>query len=404
MSFYIGKNPNPICHVTANPQDITVMRGDVMSDTVFHSNINYITFKEYTLTKIGTADLQVWTYYFLGTKYQTRTCSIYEDIPEMRNAIALNYAFECTNTSLPRGVLGPIRLWSDVTTGTSAYGNNAGYPSGTHPYLALPGGPDTIKVFVFNFKVDGSIDPLAEDPTAEIFLKGTDGGNAQFIVNGRDIGNLRYLNKIVMNANDAHIQWGSKSGSPDLLLTNESTAGGPIKIQCTPTTGTQVFVNNNKIIDSTLGTAGFRIIDSGTQTVPSFTFGSSWNGTSYAAPIGRPLVDGEIIFFTIKVNGLDGYTGSFTRAYGAASVAPSVAGDVYVNRYIQTTVDIIWQRNFQTYVPNDPYVPYRSGCSGVILQNSSTIGVYRIGYVQSISVPTTSVSYPTISVSYVIIG
>ena len=225
MSFYVGKpNNKSLCHVTNGNHNISTMRGAPFADTVFHSDMNYIQYEEYTLGNGIATTVSVWEkcgnlHYYGATKKIP-----YAAYAKMKAGYAYmildsggNFSFSGFTgggtyaedyCSVGSGCWEVSPCWQTKTS--SSLGLLPVYaPSqnkkltwsvmGTKitQYLYYEGKNNPTTIIIFNFKYDGTFIPYPR-PGNDVYIN-----RSNFKVNGVNILNFKYVNFNVINNSDA---------------------------------------------------------------------------------------------------------------------------------------------------------------------------------------------------------
>jgi len=408
MSFYTGKyNDKSQCHITSGSHDIVDMRGPVFDNTIFHSDVSYVTYETFTIPYTG----YIWEKYSRGIDGRKRNIYLkhhtYEMSQELMDKLAEGYAniivdgvidssedtVECnmyknttatfakTYSTFHENDLFEYDVggWNEVMTARkffdSAIGNKKfdelrGEPDSTYKYLAIPCNKQRpfIDFVVFNFKYNGEVDSLRTSPdNNEIIMN-----NTNFIVNGIDVRTLKFLTATVINSVDKKIDFG-RAASTVMQLINQKPHGIGINIKSSENTGTQIFSGTTKILDTTLGSAGMKVIRSGNYEIPARVFSTGYNSIS-DFPILNP---GEILFLHYNMDGYDSHFGhmqgggSFIRSYDgvASSGVPSGSSvpQVYINLMTYTQLILFREETYDNgpeVVHNLRALYFKTGANG----------------------------------------
>lgn len=253
MSFYAGKyNGNTQCHITkGNTGTLTQMRGAPFSSTVFHTDIQYLTYDLYTSVTSYTRNLNYWSPYQYQLFYSSqRLISVpsaavtkikqgyafmvlgNDDKPV--NYISTNYAstsnIEKYGSILwlhNRVISGYVHFQLFVNEPTDDVDNWADGGEDDYKYIWLNSLTNTTdcKIIVFNFKYTGTFNQYPVKSGSEISLK-----SSQFKVAGIDLTALKYVNAKPTNSTDKRFYLNKGSTFQQVQLLNSTTPSGGLEI------------------------------------------------------------------------------------------------------------------------------------------------------------------------------
>ena len=323
MSFYTGKyNGKTQCHITSGSHNIQTMRGGVNSATVFHTDVKYVRITpaklirhsyEYVHYLTRTVNGKVWY-----TEYHQR--ARYRLPSNILSLIRAGYAFFVTSGDYTTGQALKSNINSDTKLriktvfydGTIQYDEEViswdngcdGYCYEKNGYLYVHTNSHyVLTLSVLDIKYNGYKDPMTSRFTNEVLIN-----RYSFNVNGIDIAKLKYLSVSNKNSSDSVVNTGTLFKGGSFQLVNTKPTGSGIKFSCKPSTGTQVSVGGNIVIDSRLGTNGFKFHRSGQKRRPAYYD----SGAEIVDKFGPIAEYGEIIFFNVQMVGI----GSATLIYG----------------------------------------------------------------------------------------
>jgi len=275
------------------------------------------------------------------------------------------------------------------------FNSHRGVPDDTYKYLgvALDQAPASIDVIVFNFKYTGHVDPMTLTKTNGIIIN-----RNEININGIDIKNMKFLSTVVVNDLDPTIDFGYTAGVKMQVMNYVDGVSG-VGIE-SDSLSTRVYSGGRKIIDSSLGSFGFKITRSGTMNISARTYNNGYNEIG-GFPVLKP---GEIMFLNYSMNGYDshfGYMkggGGFVRSYNSQASTPlttaiSIA-TLYVE-YVENTQIVLYRnevyRSGNRYIDNTRAIYFIAGVHG------TTTLVNRMSGAAS------NFQFPSFSIGYVII-
>jgi hypothetical protein len=339
MSFYIGKKDNgdSLCHITHGTHTIDEMKDGIISNTIFHSDVSYVTYDYYTITKVGTPNILVslaadgsgtnfyrphavyslpteclnklidgYAYFILTSIGRNMTSNIGASYPVLRFANFVSSQVQGNQIYVPRNFV-------SVTSGNIHWNDAPGSPSSVYKYLAINNGyttsPSTLTLVVLNFKPNGVIDPLTKIGTA------TDIGNGKFVVNGIDLAKTKFLSKFEVNSSNYNFDLGTNSGIRNMQMLNSTTYNQSVNISSNAT-ATEVAIGGEKIIDSSITPIGLKIKSFNTTTVPATSYTSDGYNVNYTLP---SLTATQSCFIAIRFKGEAYSVQSFGRFDGVYS-------------------------------------------------------------------------------------
>lgn len=270
MSLYIGKDDvgNSMMHITKGVNTVNEMKNGILSNTVFHSDLPYLTYTSYDA--ISYTDYYKAGYYDV-TSVQFPSEAISDIISGNKlylvvvNGEVLNtsdfYTAEIpVGSNIPVGV--SIGTWyasdSYIASSEQIYYSDYSYaPSYGYNYKKIQGaGKRNVKLVVINVNIDGGW-ILPSFTGNDIFIS-----SSGIIIKGVDILNYRYLSPLILNSTDSVLSNGITTfqlinevgGSSLTLSTYEDIT---IKIDnkvifSTSTSASRVFFNSSSKYASSL--------------------------------------------------------------------------------------------------------------------------------------------------------
>ena len=320
MSFYTGRHRQDDgimkrqCHITANPQNLDIMQGVVVDDTVFHTDIKY---QGFSIHKFVKRTYPVTTLIKLPNTLTTSDSVSISDCTDdtyLNSRMIGNYfAIPCSfsgNKYVPYAYIAP--LWSSgiiVHEWTSGTGYNFYELKDTsYVYSATQTkliGPEnaftTTYLIIMDFSLSGQTRSPFYPYTDDILMK-----TGTFNVNGIDVAKMKYVTFQDLNSIDSSITIGNKK----LILVNSIPASGSLAVSSKPTTGTQVTVGVKNIIDSTKGNTGMKYDGpfNTTFTQPRFSVGNRpftrllLTGDSSTVRMGMVSIESRTVAFILGGN------------------------------------------------------------------------------------------------------
>lgn len=290
MSIFLGKNNgNPLCHITSGVNTLAELKGSPRSNTIFHSDLQYIEYKLYTCTfQKGNVFFREEGYrmidytYFLYQRCYLGSASLYSIPSEALTAISNGQAFIILVNGVARGTFAPkgqplyytngngvrsksvpytmaFNYFFDTTAGTLV--NNiwwiedshwSWYPTSTFKYLALMNvsAGDAVEIVVANFSINGFVNPTNFSGSITLNSSTLQFGSTR-------LEQLKHLSFTTINSIDRVIDLGGFSGySPQLIGSISST--GITSIVSNPNY-IKLMVNGKYLVDSTKGSFGVGI-------------------------------------------------------------------------------------------------------------------------------------------------
>jgi len=291
MSFYAGRErvgtvTTRQCHITKGQHDIETMKGPPVADTVFHSDIKYVTYHMFNYTssiRDANSDLSMF-YYSTEALNLVNAGYAYMFLDRngrcITNGASYNYWYK-------KGI-----VWTIEPSPFS------GMEGSKFPYYENP------RLIVFNFKFNGILTPAVETASDIRIDKN------QFIVNGINIVEQKYINSVRINNVDYTSQ-GYTYTNPFTGVTDDEWTGEFSFINSVEASGESVkFTSNNTV--TKIENDGKVIITSeyGAQKVQVYSVkyipSASWytSGGLYG-PIGTGYSTGDLIYIALRLPFLD---------------------------------------------------------------------------------------------------
>ncbi len=357
MSFYLGTGGSgKIMHITKGSYTDTAMQGGILPDTVFHSDLDYIT---YTLYAPDTIE----DYIYNSVKYSTR-CKVSSTL--LAQLLSTKWYFviykiaEVWYQYLRYVGNSPTNmLWYPTALSfTGTY-----YPSSTNPYADIQTGSSQVEACYFvildNLTTAGytGVAKIGND----IILR-----NSDIIVKGVDLFDLRYLNASPINSSD--ISFVTNLGSMQLInsivnpsgtmsiLSNSSNTEISVSGKILFTTAVsrdKVFYSSTleatipygSVVTSVGGTFYSTIFGPGTFAIGDMFFIKYYAdgnvGNDFDSQANSILKFTEGLIYTYSYNFLDGAYTIFLDYYGLANGTLQIryrisifsSGTLYSKRY-----------------------------------------------------------------------
>lgn len=293
MSFYLGTGGSgKLMHITKGSHDKTSMQGASLPDTVFHSDLNYITYDMYAADSID-------DFVVSGIKRSTR-CKI--PLAAL-NEINLNkwyfviykvagvwYQHLSTVANSPTS----LSWYPTASSFEQAY-----YPSSAKLYADLMTADTVIEacyfVIIKNLTTLG-YEPLTK-PSTDVRV-----GNGDIVVKGIDLLDLRYISANPINSDD--ISFYSNSGL--MQLVNSTSASGAMSL-ISNSSKTEIAVGSKVIFTTAVDRNKVFYSEKLIHTVPLGTVRTSSSGIFYATIFGTGTFEiGDMFFIKHFVDGNTG--------------------------------------------------------------------------------------------------
>ncbi len=340
MSFYTGKyNGKTQCHITKGAHDISSMRGAPFSNTVFHTDINYLDYKIFNLsnyTSVNTTlesasgDRAVKCYkitgelsnYIFSSKY---AWSIYDKyngkIYHDTNFFTLIYGVFTTETIPPVDSC----LWTDnpnkkITVNATKCAT-VSFPKQTYQdgyEWIVTDKNKNLEIIVWGLKDTGTLSSLySQDRTGEIRIN-----KSMFNVGGYDVINMKYLSPNMLNTID--IKLNNEGSGNSFQLINSISKNNSIEI-ISNSIKTEIKKGGHTILSSDVGST---MLDSSGSVTSNTTWvysgdknsGTTW--THWQNLFSKTFQVGEVVVLLLKPT-IDGTWNPCT------DVANSLRGTAY---------------------------------------------------------------------------
>ena len=240
MSLYVGKDANGagVMHLTQGPTELSSMKSGILSNTVFHSSLKYVTWTEYPLTPVvrenGSTFLRLDMYVAadIGANRRLFIVSIGGVVIQHVTQV---YNFDNVYSWRNGGWFG---AWYG---GGNQYYNESSVPDGGHYDYLPPAGMDlsNSKLYVLNLTDTGYL-PIST-PANDIRVS-----RASIVVRGVDLLNLKYISPNQINSVDTVLNLGGRS----LQLINSYTFSPSVLSLISNRSETSIYKNGQAIFTS----------------------------------------------------------------------------------------------------------------------------------------------------------
>ena len=256
MSLFLGKDNsnNPIMHISSGTSTIDTLKGPPMTNTTFHSDITYLSYKVFTPISsyfIPNTSASSTTYYTGGlaiemsnefyamfSVYPNRLYIILLDDSDngLNNAslpwagrTALDYPAQCSWFSTP-----PV-----ASTNDGRYEGETQNPSYTnrYGYINTQLNTSNIKLIVTNYSWEGTLFNYKTSNAISVSASG-------LIIGGIDITNYPYISRHIINSVDSSINLNG-----DMFQLVNTNSSGNFSISSSPNITLSI---NNKVIATSL--------------------------------------------------------------------------------------------------------------------------------------------------------
>lgn len=201
MSFYLGQSTlgGKVMHIAKNSHNKSEMQGGIILDTVFHSDLSYITYNMYP----GVVS---------GSMVQAPTEFFTEIVTNKKLYFVIYKVAGVWQQSLTPAINAPSNiLWYTAASG----GTMSYYPSVSYPWAQLVSCEECYFV-VINIAQSGYLEPVKTDN--ELILR-----NGDIIVNSIDLFDLLYINANPINSED--ISFNTNNGQFQLINSTPANPG-----------------------------------------------------------------------------------------------------------------------------------------------------------------------------------
>lgn len=305
MSFYLGNGASgKLMHITKGSYSSNSMQSSTpLSDTVFHSELGYITYTLYQQIGISSTFALAPTSFFTEIVTNKKLYFVIKKISD------LWYQHLDVAVNAPSNI-----LWYTNPAGSLSY-----YPSISYPWANLQATIEDVYFIVVNINQSGYI-PVVK-PSNEIILR-----NGDIVVNGVDLFDLKYIQSSVLNNED--ISFNTNSGQFQLVNSILSPSGQMSILS--NTTKTEIF-NGTKAIFSTVPTRNKVFFNQLLTTiVPYGAVTTSSSGVWYVTVLDvGTLQEGDMFFAKYYA---DGNTGNDFEA-SANMMLRYINGDIVAYAY-----------------------------------------------------------------------
>lgn len=380
MSLYLGENAlgGKLMHITKNSYDTNEMKDGVLADTVFHSDLPYVTYSVYSAIEYVDYSLNGW-YSSTSVKFPIScvqdilsgiTTKVYFVVVDgvVFNGCDFFTAEIPYESNIPVGVtIGTWYASHGYAGGTQVYYDDYSYtPKITHLYKKIQrAGKRNVKIVVLNIADDGQYTPPTFTDT-DIKI-----GGGKILVKGIDLINYRYISDGIINSTDDTIT----NGSGGVFQLVNSIVGSSLDI-VSNTAGSTIAVDGKVLFDSNNSSrlkydissyfyAAYKTSPS-TSPAPVFAELTSIDIRTYYRMSDLTFYEGENFILQIGQGTIGGYYshslfGSglltfkdrqlmFTIAYGNTAAATVTAWKVYgYNGMLCMTSEIVYVGNPPVY-------------------------------------------------------
>ena len=298
MSLYIGKDANnkPLFHITSGTSSKTVMQSPTpVGNSVFHSNLNYVSFDKYDCTFTAGVSTLYEGPYPIGYAIPETPMGVYIALPsQCLEDIVINnriWIIEINRSGVKTLVLNHM---TNLYSSNAIFFNSAHTSwsktllSYTHPQPFIKAtGVTGIRVYVLNINTTQYLPPSQD--SSGIYISGD-----SITINSVDLLNFPYMSTAVMNNVDSNPSL--ISGSVQFI--NSDLTGSSLELS-SENSNYKIKKNGHDIFNSSLGSKKvfFKTIE--TCNVPSATF--SFN-TTYDYLLSSSMSAGDIFLVTITVD------------------------------------------------------------------------------------------------------
>ena len=303
MSFYLGTGGSgKIMHITKGSYADTAMQGGILPDTVFHSDLGYITYELYDAANYS-------PYWLIPTAALTQIVNEKRLYFMIRYSAGIWYEWLQASSNAPSNI-----IWFTAPGGSMSY-----FPSMSYPYAYIGATTEALKVLVINIAESGYI----PTPTSgnEVVLRAGD-----IIVKGVDLYDLKYINATPVNTSD--IQFHCNSGAMQLV---NSAYTPPNNMSLRSNSSFTEIATDGKVIFTT-NVVRDKVFfkDIITASIPYGYVTTSGSGTWYATIFGAgTFSEGDMFLIKYYQDGQLGYDFSTS----ANAILRYVNGDIQVYNY-----------------------------------------------------------------------
>ncbi len=270
MSLYIGKDntSTAVLHLTQGPTDLASMKAGVLSNTVFHSELPYITWEQVQCTPVVIRDIP-----FISISAE--------------DAVALgtgkNIYFMCIGNTIIQGIQLVNNFetsmysrkfggWYSIYNYNGGFYQPTGYPTAQNRYFLPYWGSNLANIALYKLNIQNGVYQGVPKTTNEILIN-----PPTFNVRGVNLLAFKYFSPNIVNSIDKVVNC---AGS-NFQLVNSSI---PATISLVSNTTESSIYKDNQILFSSLinshiryygyGVAGTAITSSRSFTLPSDSIGS----------------------------------------------------------------------------------------------------------------------------------
>lgn len=291
MSLFIGRDDNsiPILHITSDTLNKEVLKSGVVASTIFHSSLEYVTAKVFTLTNIRRTNNE---YFNITSGKLTNEAISYIASRFSSGNNPLVFVLMDDKIIIDINVIryGVSFIWDYMDTGIpplsyNYLGHNTKIPTTTHAYKWLNGAATSIKLIVLSLSystITKSIIPFVTPKYGGITLS-ADSIN----IEGSNLGGLNYVTFKDINA----LTKFSCNSSGDLLsVANTFNLNSKVNLSANSLGITLVNEQNEKLFDTNLGQT-FSVTSFNIQyTRFPYSYSSSWYINNIVAENGKGII------------------------------------------------------------------------------------------------------------------
>lgn len=303
MSFYLGTGGSgKIMHITKGSYSDTAMQGGILPDTVFHSDLGYITYEVYDATNYA-------PYWLIPTIALTKIITDKRLYFILRYSAGVWYEWLAASSNAPSNI-----IWYAAPGGSASY-----LPSLSYPYAYIGATTEALKVLVINIAESGYIPTTTSGN--EIILRSGD-----IIVKGVDFYDLKYINATPVNSTDT--QFYCNSGVMQ-LVNSAYTSPNNMSLKSNSSL-TEISTEGKVIFTTNVVRDKIFFKDIITASIPDGYVTTSGSGTWYATIFGAgTFSEGDMFLIKYYQDGQLGYDFSTS----ANSILRYVNGDIQIYNY-----------------------------------------------------------------------
>jgi len=267
MSLYIGDSSSgKVMHITTDSRSVSDLQSGILPDTVYHSNMEFITYTEYAIDTVHN-DLNYLDEY--GRGILGSACMASTALPLIRAGrtfLLVDNAYNAVSVCN----IGESITYNSYYNGNNSYGtmpvllttteylglnySNRGYLSimRTHTNMSTVDliplkrrSVNATKILIFNIDVNGDIFPM-QRTSSDIKI-----ANGKIDVLGVNLASLRYVaTQPFGGSTRMRLHNGSNIASDFYLVNRAGSSSGSLEIQSSSATGTVIKLDGQEIISS----------------------------------------------------------------------------------------------------------------------------------------------------------